>query len=782
MYTKRLEASVTYSILTQLENLGWIVDEKNPLNNVTQQRTKTDKEKKKLEGKSPDFVLYEINTNTPIGIIEAKRPDRTLDNVLKEAEEKYAKPLNTPLIFAYNDTYIETRYLYNGRNLKIDGEDVRQFIDHYTALRFVKEGSEILSAPAHIQYSREELIKIFKRASNLLREAGLQAGLERFGAFSDILFLKIMDEICELRLHAKEKPPIPDHIRWSNFKDKKASDLYLYMKDVVWKTMNEKYGSIFSESLPIENQDILKDIIDELSDKQLKLTAADTDIKGDAFEYFLKNAYQGLSIKDLGEYFTPRNIVRTMISIVNPQIGEKIYDPFCGTGGFLIESFKYLRMRMKANSELNKLLKEKTVYGSEITTNARIAKMNMILFGDGHNNIVKEDSFANPKTGKYDIVLTNPPYSQKTRYGNLYPISSTDGDAMAIMHCFDSLNKNGRAAILIKEDFLSEGGGVGDVRRYIMKNAKNFSIISLPRKLFVPYTPTKTNIIYFEKAGKRNSTFFYVINNVGHTLASRKKSIKENDLPLMLDAFNSQEKSQEITSCIVDNDIIKKNDYSLWVYDYIEVYPDSKYKMYYLGKYIEEIDDKIKLSNYPDEKFIILGVNNQIGVFENEIIMGGDIGQKYKKVEEKYLAYNPHRVNVGSIGLVDKETSGGYVPGIYFVFKSINEKVPPEYILHLLKSKPYKKVIEAYDTKYGAVRANLTYNQLCRIKIPILPESILKKFFNKQNILKKVTEEMNKEKNSMTRFIKEITTKDLNPNHKEDFEEILKIATLNEAK
>jgi len=773
MYTKRLEASVTFSILTQLENLGWVIDEKDSLNNVTQQRTKTDKEKKNLKGKIPDFVLYEFNTNTPIGIIEAKRPNKTLDKVLDEAEEKYAKPLNAPLIFAYNDTYIETRYLHNGRNLKIDGEDVRQFVDHYTALRFAKEGSEILSAPAHIQYSREELIKIFKKASNLLREAGLQAGLERFGAFSDILFLKIMDEICELRLHANEPAPIPDHIRWSNFKDKNAPDLYLYMKDVVWKTMNEQYGSIFSGSLPIENQDILKDIIAELSDEQLRLTAADTDIKGDAFEYFLKNAYQGLSIKDLGEYFTPRNIVRTMVSMVNPKIGEKIYDPFCGTGGFLIESFKYLKMRMKVNSDLNKMLKEETVYGSEITANARIAKMNMILFGDGHNNIVKEDSFSNPKTAKFEIVLTNPPYSQKTRYGNLYPVSSTNGDAMAIMHCFDSLKENGRAAILIKEDFLSKGGGVGDVRRYIMKNANNFSIISLPRKLFVPYTPTKTNIIYFEKAGKRNSTFFYVINNVGHTLSARKKSIKKNDIPFMLDAFNSQENSQEITSCIVSNDIIKKSKYSLWVYDYIEVYPDSKYKTDYLGKYIEEFNNKVQLSDYPDEEFVILGVNNKIGVFENEIIKGSDIKQKYKKTEEKYLAYNPHRVNVGSIGIVDKETSEGYVPGIYIVFKSTDERVPPEYILHLLKSKPYKKVIEAYDTKSGAVRANLTYGQLCRIKIPLLPNSKLKNFLSKQNSLKRVTEEMNKEKRSMTKFIQGITTKNLNLDNKESFKRSL---------
>jgi len=666
-------------------------------------------------------------------------------------------PLEAPLIFAYNDTYVATRYLTKHRPLKIDGEDVRQFIDHYTALRFLKEGPEILSAPEHVQYSREQLINIFKRASDLLREAGLQAGLQRFGAFSDILFLKIMDEMCELKLHAGEDSPLPEHIRWAHFRSMPAPELHAYMKNVVWKNMNEKYGSIFSESLPIDSPEILREIVDGLSG--LNLTAADTDIKGDAFEYFLKNAYQGLSIKDLGEYFTPRNIVRTMVSMVDPQIGEKIYDPFCGTGGFLIESYKYLNLRMKANKKLEGMLKNETVYGSEITTNARIAKMNMILFGDGHSNIKKEDSFANPKHGKYDIVLTNPPYSQKTRYGNLYPVDSSVGDAVCMMHCFDSLNNDGRAAVLVKENFLSDGGDIGRVREYIMENAKNFSVVSLPRKLFMPYTPTKTSIVYFEKAGKRKNTFFYVVKDVGHTLSARKKSINHNDLPTMLDSFNGGKKSPEIESCILENADIKKNDYSLWVYDYVEVIPPSEYEMELLGDYIEEKTVKVSPADFPDDEFSILGVSNKYGVFENEVLLGEEIKQKYKKVQKGDLVYNPHRVNVGSIGLVSEECAGGYVSGIYIVFRSKNSKVPPEFILTLLKSDAYKKVIEAYDTKYGAVRANLTYEQLCRIRIPILSLSKLEKFMDHLKGLAEIEKILKEKRLSTGEYLNKILEK-----------------------
>lgn len=757
MYTKRLEASVTHSILTQLNNLGWVVDETNPKCNVFQQRAKTEEQRKLLRGKAPDFLLYKTDSNNPIAVIEAKRPDDTLTNVLDETEEKYATPLEIPLIFAYNDTFIATRYLYKKRPLKIDGEDVRQFVNQYTALRFVQEGPEILSAPPQLQYSREQLIHIFKEASNLLREAGLQAGLERFGAFSDILFLKLMDEVCELKLHAGEAPPLPDIIRWSHFRDMDAKQRHDYLKNFVWKEMNNYYKDIFSEKMPIDSPEILDEIVRKLS--KLNLLSADTDVKGDAFEYFLKNAYQGVSIKDLGEYFTPRNIVRTMVSMVAPRIGEKMYDPFCGTGGFLIESFRYLHLRIKPEPDLENQLRNHTVFGSEITTNARIAKMNMILFGDGHSNVEKEDSLANPKRGKYDIVLTNPPYSQTTRYGNYYATNPKNGDAVCVMHCFDALNDGGRLAMLVKEDFLSEGGDVGRVRDYILNNAKNFSIVSLPRKLFIPYTPTKTNILYYEKAGRRNTAFFYVIKKVGHALTTRKKSILQNDLPKMLDAFKSEKPSSEIESYIVDNDIIRKRENSLWVYDYFEVVPESKYPMEYLGGYIEPSGKIESPKESPDREFIILGVNNRQGIVETDLKLGEDIKQKYRRVSTEDMVYNPHRFNVGSIGLVSKEYDGGYAPGIYVVFKATkSEKVPANYIVWILKSDLYKQVIEAYDTKHGAVRANMTYDQLCRIRIPIIGDDRMEIFKAKQSEIDSLQKDIHDRERQLISHLQTITS------------------------
>ena len=367
----RTEASVVHSICLQLENLGWVVDETNSQNNVTQQRVKTLAQREQIANantisgnfRPPDFVLYQKGTRDPICVIEAKRPGASLESALNQAEDHYARPLKAPLIFAYNDTFVATRFLHNGRSLKIDGEDVRQFIDHWTALRFVNEGPEILSAPQSVQLSREELIRVFKRQANLLCEAGLQAGLERFGAFSDILFLKLIDEICQMEEHAGKQASLPPHLRWSEFKDKPRDNQLEYVRDVVWREMNERYNNIFGQVFPIKSAEIFSDMVSALS--KLNFTVADVDVKGDAFEYFLKNAYQGIKIKDLGEYFTPRNIVRTMVSMVDPKIGESIYDPFCGTGGFLIEAFRYVSLRASLTPEIHKILTEKTIYGQK---------------------------------------------------------------------------------------------------------------------------------------------------------------------------------------------------------------------------------------------------------------------------------------------------------------------------------------------------------------------------------------------------------------------------------
>ena len=183
---------------------------------------------------------------------------------------------------------------------------------------------------------------------------------------------------------------------------------------------------------------------------------------------------------------------------------------------------------------------------------------------------------------------------------------------------------------------------------------------------------------------------------------------------------------------------------------------------------------RLKPAEYADEMFHTLGINNRTGVFSNERKRGSEIKQEYIRVNEGDLVYNPHRVNVGSLGLVPKELDGGIVSGVYVVFRPKNpEKLPPEYLLRLLKSKTYLYIIGSYDTKHGAVRANLNWEQLCRMKVQIPDKEQIEGFTKKQAQYNGLKRDMSVIEDELTRMV---DPQDANPNHMEDFNDLLKRA------
>ena len=317
------------------------------------------------------------------------------------------------------------------------------------------------------------------------------------------------------------------------------------------------------------------------------LTDVDSDVKGDAFEYFLKASTS--TKNDLGEYFTPRHIVKTMVRLVNPQIGEKIYDPFCGTGGFLIESFRYIHNNMSRTETNMKTLREATVYGNEITNTARITKMNMILAGDGHSNIKMLDSLANPIDGTetytdengvlhhrgFDIVLANMPYSQKTKHGNLYDLPSTNGDSICVQHCMKAINsaaENGRMALVVPEGFLFRKD-LAKTREYLLDHCQLQSIISLPQGVFLPYTGVKTDIIYATKVNKKVKSsekkkdfWYFDIKSDGYTLDNHRRKLDTPSDLAKYEEYRKLDKDQaadmlKVGFEIIPLDKVRKNAY-----------------------------------------------------------------------------------------------------------------------------------------------------------------------------------------------------------------------------
>lgn len=527
MNTMPLEADTRILIDKSLENLGWKFTGKEK--NVFCEQPKTEEERRKLQGKRPDYVLYsKENDRQPLIIIEAKKKGERIDTALKQGIH-YAKQLGAPIVFATDGLFCKSFHTFFEKTPILNGEEVDEFVREVLALKFLNTW-EVNTISPKVQYDRKELIKIFDEANNMLRGDGLRAGIERFGEFANILFLKLISESEDLKRLDGIQSDFDDMCHWNYIKNLKASSRIEHINKIVYEKLNSLYKTDIFTPLTIRDASILKEIMDKLD--PLTLTDVDSDVKGDAFEYFLKESTA--TKNDLGEYFTPRHIVKTMVKLVNPQIGEKVYDPFCGTGGFLIESFRHIYNTMPRTAVTEKMIREQTIYGNEITNTARITKMNMILAGDGHSNIHMKDSLANPVHGEYDIILANMPYSQKTKHGNLYELASNNGDSICVQHCMKAISatsENGRMALVVPEGFLFRKD-LAKAREYMLENCQLQSIISLPQGVFLPYTGVKTNIIYATKINqkirsteKRKDFWYFDVKSDGYTLDNHRRKL-----------------------------------------------------------------------------------------------------------------------------------------------------------------------------------------------------------------------------------------------------------------
>lgn len=574
------EQQTEWIINNNLINKGWCIDGDSRLKNVYFQNPPYQDQQKKLKGKRPDYILYQTGTSRPIAIIEAKKSGINLEPALEQGTE-YAKALNAPLVFAMNGAYCETRFVPNNKELILNGEEVRELIKEKEALEFLSRNSnEAWTIPQEVKVSRDELISQFRNLNDVLRSEGLRAGIERFSEFANILFLKLLSE------NSKKS-------WWNSIKSQSNDDIVGYINSYVIEQIQNKYGGDVFTPISIKNPQTLRHIIEALD--PLILSTIDTDIKGDAFEYFLEKTTS--TENDLGEYFTPRNIVKTIINLVDPKFKETVYDPFCGTGGFLTEAFNYIKENNIIEGEEDlKRLGHNTLYGREITTTARIAKMNMVLHGDGHSGIQQINTLINPdyllpngEVKKFDVVVTNMPFSQtitrkiiengkaKTE-NNISPlyyngIAKNNGDAVCVLHCLRALKEGGRMALVVPEGFLFRKD-LSAVRKFLLSKAKLQSVISLPQGVFLPYTGVKTDILYFTDAHKTNNQkeyWFFEAKNIGVTLNNHKRKIKGNndlktiessDIKKVDKIPDLKDNMLEIGFEIINLEKVKNNDYN----------------------------------------------------------------------------------------------------------------------------------------------------------------------------------------------------------------------------
>lgn len=779
-----MEQEARYFIDRHLENKGWILDKNNPNRNVYVEGAKTPEQRKALGSKRPDYILYKNNTDIPIAVIEAKKSGVDLQPALIQGMQ-YASCLNAPIVFAMNGAYAETRYVPNDKGLILNGSEVREIIREFEALAFIHgQSNEAYTIPKEVVVSRKELIKIFHGLNETLRAEGLRAGIERFSEFANILFLKLLSENDEKSW-------------WQSILRQNNDDLIGYINDHVIKRIENKYGGNVFMPLMIKNPRTLKRIIDQIN--PLILSTIDSDIKGDAFEYFLRQTTS--TQNDLGEYFTPRHVIKTVVNLVSPKFGEKIYDPFCGTGGFLIESYNYIRENTIIKTEKQKEeMKYKTVFGREITNSSRIAKMNMILHGDGHSGVNQGDSLANPVDGEYDVVVTNIPFSQTTEFGSLYydGISKNNGDAACVLHALRSLKPGGRMGLIVPEGFLFRKN-LRQLREFLLSKVKLQSVISLPSGTFLPYTTQKTSVLYLTDAHKTQSQkwyWYFEVNNDGFTLDNNRKPIKnQNDLQKIESSDIKKAEKDDyyknnalaIGFEIISIEDIRNNNYELGKThetdtdtDFIEL---KDIATIMLGNSAPQDDKYFEKGKYPFFRVSDLAKYHITDCLIETRDKINDMAIKKMKLFPKGTIIFPksgaatllnHRGILGCDGYVASHMAGIICD---------QSKVIPDYLFHVLTD------IDAKDIMRNPSYPSIRKEDLEIIKVPLPSLAKQKEIAMNIGAKQKQITELEMKSKKLKREIKNEVAKifgkksvenfneEVNPNHLEDFDNVLKRAS-----
>ncbi len=761
--TLPLETATRKKIDQMLNNKDWLTDEISGSNyNVYTERVKNKEQTEKLKKisgykKPPDYVLYETGTDNPIAIIETKRIGQSVDDAIDQAIKKYAKPLGVKIVFAYDGAFFKSWHIDANAPLYIDDQLVSQIITEKKILQFLEEGNSITETTPKIVHSRSELISIFKQVNQLLRKEGLDEGKERFFEFANILFLKLISEIEEEREKHGENRIVSEDFCWNKFNKKDADDMYYYVNDTVLVQLKTTYGKIFDDKLKIKPK-TLKTIVDKLS--EITLLNIQSDIKGDAFEYFLKTS---VTIgNDLGQYFTPRHIIDLMINITEPKYGEQVYDPTCGTGGFLIAAFNYIKNRNAKTEEILTKLKEDTIFGRELTGTAKIAKMNMIITGDGHTQIKQMDVLEEKIENKYDVVVANPPYGQPTDHGHKYGLKSNDGDVVFLEHIIYSLKDEdeekgqiaGRAAVVIPEGVLFRPYVDKKLRKWMLDTCNIEAIISLPQGVFRPYTKNKTDIIVFKKDPKgTKSIWFYDLTEDGFELNSdlRKPSDK-NDIPDLLSKWTDKIESKKSWNVTIDE--IKKNNYDLMAKTYKphKKY-DSKHPQILFSKIMTENKDSITIDDKKEYQRITVKLRGK-GIVSRDIIFGKKIKTKKQKLTKPNQFIVPEMdAKFGAFGIIPKELSNSIVSSHYFLFDLDTDKILPEFFDYMIRFAPYTEMIQPYvkgTTNYASIRSK----HILDLKMPLpskeVQEVIVTRLNNQTNIIKNVEKTINAVKEGLT--------------------------------
>jgi len=416
----------------------------------------------------------------------------------------------------------------------------------------------------------------FKNIDDILhKDAGCGSELDYVEQTSWVLFLKYLDDLEKDKATAAELTGkaytniIEPEYQWSKWAAPKISSplgggregaidhhkaltgddlsdfvnikLFPYLKKfkadaVSADTIEYKIGEIFSElKNRIQSGYNLREVINRIDELRFR-THAEKHEMSHLYEDKIKN--MGNAGRNGGEYYTPRPLIKTIVKVVAPEIGQTIYDGAVGSAGFLVEAYDYLRSTKNLTTKDVTTLQKKTFYGKEKKSLAYIiGTMNMILHGVEAPNIVHTNTLAEnladiQEKDRYDIVLANPPFGGKERaeVQQNFPIKTGETASLFLQHFIKIMKAGGKAGVVIKNTFLSNTDNASvSLRKLLLENCNLHTVLDLPGGTFTG-AGVKTVVLFFEKGSSTKKVWFYQLNldrNLGKTNALNERDLED---------------------------------------------------------------------------------------------------------------------------------------------------------------------------------------------------------------------------------------------------------------
>ena len=438
----------------------------------------------------------------------------------------------------------------------------------------------------------------FNAIDNILRnEAGCSTELDYIEQTSWLLFLKYLDDLekereMEAVMSGKQyKPIITGFYRWEKWAAPKNAageldivnamtgpDLQQFVDNKLFpglrkfkdtaasaNTIEYKIGEIFAELRnKITSGYNLREIINLID--SLHFQSAE-DKHEMTVLYESKIGKMGNAGRNGGEYYTPRPLIRAIVKVVDPQIGETVYDPACGSAGFLCEAFTYMSQKVKSTRD-SRILQEETFFGKEKKPLPYIiATMNMIFHGVAAPNIIRGNTLAEnlsqiQERDRKNIILANPPFGASERGEVLqnFDLRTSETAYMFMQHFIKMMKTGGRAGIVIKNTFLSNGDAAA-LRKLLLESCNLHTVLDLPSGVFQG-AGVKTVVLFFDKGTPTQKIWYYQLNpgrNLGKTNA-----LNDDDLAEFVEFYKTKPDSEnswsvDVSSLGEDCDLSVKN-------------------------------------------------------------------------------------------------------------------------------------------------------------------------------------------------------------------------------